>query len=261
MKKASVDGSASKGFELGNNLLKALRQQDLALLRPRMEEVDLVAQQIIYEAGDDVDYVYFPCGPTLISFVVVLGNGKDVETALVGREGAVGGIVNQGHLPAYARSIVQYAGPALRMKCYELEKAKAESATLRHFFARYADCLMAQIFQCVACNAVHSIEQRAAKWLLAAADRTGGAEIPLTQEQLSSILGVGRSYVSRVIQTMKARGLIEVGHRRMRIADEAGLAGVACDCNLCVKKHFDEVLVGVYPPQNRGADREAELSP
>jgi len=91
-----------------------------------------------------------------------------------------------------------------------LEKAKLQSPVLRHFFACYADCSMAQLFQNVACNASHSIEQRLASWMLAAIDRTCGLEIALTQEQLSGMLGVGRSYVARVMQTLKSRELIGV---------------------------------------------------
>lgn len=233
--------------DLGSNLLRALRPADLALLSPKLEEVQCAARQVLYQPGDDVGYVYFPCGSTLLSFVIPLESGKDVEAALIGREGAVGGIVSHGRLPAYARTVVQFEGPALRLECVELEKAKTQSLTLRQLFARYADCLMAQIFQGVACNAAHSIEQRTAKWLLATLDRTNDPAITMTQEQLSGMLGVGRSYVARVIRTLKDRGLIEIGYRRVIVQDERGLQDTACDCNRLVSRHFQEVLEGVYP--------------
>ena len=100
---------------------------------------------------------------------------------------------------------VLHDGPLLRMDVEQLEGAKLKSLSIRHLFARYADCLMAQVFQSVACNAAHSIEQRAAKWLVSAMERTSDSRVPLTQEQLADMLGVGRSYVSRVIQSLKAR--------------------------------------------------------
>ncbi len=243
-----------KADQQSSNLLNALRPNDLALLRPHLESVRLVTRQILYQPGDDVGFVYFPCGPTLISFIVALEDGKEVEIALVGREGALGGIVSQGRLPAYARSIVQIGGPALRLDCAALEKAKLQSPALRHFFARYADCLLAQIFQCVACNAAHSIEQRASKWLLAAIDRTGDLEFALTQEQLSGMLGVGRSYVARVIKTLKDRGLIAGRPSRLQVLDKEGLKAVSCKCNESVKEHFDDVLKGVYPDDAPNAD-------
>lgn len=243
---------------LGNNLLKTLRPPDLALVLPAMEEVHLTPRQILYEPGDCVSYVYFPCGPTLLSFIVPLGSGKDVEVALIGREGAVGGIVSQGRLPAYARTIVQYGGTALRLACLELEKAKVQSPMLRQFFARYADCLMAQIFQCVACNATHSIEQRTAKWILAAIDRTNDREMPLTQEQLAGMLGVGRSYVARVLKEFRARQLIGAKHRHLLVLNEDGLASASCNCNVLVRQHFDEVLKGVYPSSDDSSTEKTD---
>ena len=230
-----------------NNLLRALLPQDLKSLAPHLRAIQVEAGQVLYEPGDIVNYAYFPCGPTLISFVVPLADARVVETALIGREGAVGGIVSEGHLPAYCRAVVQFSGEMLRIESIKLERAKSASITLRLFFARYADSLLAQVFQAVACNATHTIEQRTAKWLLAALDRTGGQTIPLTQDQLASMLGVGRSYVARVLSGMKARGTLETSRGKLRIHKKDELETMACDCNELVRKHFDEVLMGVYP--------------
>jgi CRP-like cAMP-binding protein len=176
-----------------------------------------------------------------------LSSGASVETALIGREGAVGGIVSQGHLPAYSRAMVVIGGDFMRIELAALEEAKARSLTLRHLFARYADCLLAQIFQSVACNATHRIEQRAVKWLLTAMEHTGKHEILLTQEQLASMLGVGRSYVSRVIQVLKQQRVLETRRGGLIVLDSEKLASLSCDCPDQVRRHFDEVLKGVYP--------------
>jgi CRP-like cAMP-binding protein len=106
---------------------------------------------------------------------------------------------------------------------------------------------MAQVFQSVACNAAHSIEQRTAKWLISAIDRTSDARLPLTQEQLADILGVGRSYVSRVIQSLKARNIIQTHRGGLTVADPERLNTLACGCQGSIRRHFDEVLKGVYP--------------
>ena len=106
-------------------------------------------------------------------FLVSSEDGRDVETVLIGREGAVGGIVSSGHLPAYYRIIVKNGGKLARLRVDQLEAAKAKSSSLRNLFARYADCLLAQVFQSTACNAIHSIEQHAVKWIIAAMERTG----------------------------------------------------------------------------------------
>lgn len=230
-----------------NNLLSALSTDDLALLLPCLKPWSGAVGKILYEPGDDVRSVYFPCGPSLVSYRVVLDDGPDVETLLVGREGAVGGIVSHGRVPAYSRAVVQFSGKFLRMETSELEALKHRSLTLRHWFDRYADCLLAQVFQSVACNAAHGIEQRAAKWLLAAMDRTGDCHLPLTQEQLAGMLGVGRSYVNRVLRTLRQRGILETRRGRVRVEDTAALQALACNCNAEVQRHFDEVLKDVYP--------------
>lgn len=230
-----------------NNLLHALRPEDLELLSPHLRSIHVDAGHVLYEPGDIVNYAYFPCGATLVSFVVTLADARGVETALIGREGAVGGIVSEGHLPAYCRALVQFPGEMLRIESTKLERAKTASLSLRLFFARYADALLAQVFQAVACNATHTIEQRTAKWLLAALERTGELTVPLTQEQLAGMLGVGRSYVARVISGMKEQGTLETARGKLRVHKKSDLEKIACDCNDLVRKHFDEVLKGVYP--------------
>src|SRR6266853_2384959 len=193
-----------------NNLLRRLSAKDFALIAPHLAQEEADAGELLYNPGDHVDTVHFPCGPGLASFLVTSEDGRDVETILVGREGAVGGIVSEGHLPAYTRIMVKFGGPFVRLHVGKLDAAKIKSATLRNVFARYADCMLAQIFQSTACNAIHSIEQRTAKWIISAMERTDDTDaVPLTHEQLATMRGVGRSYVSRVIQTFKAEGVLE----------------------------------------------------
>ena len=231
----------------GNNLLRALRPGDAAIINPLLDPWIGRRGEVIYEPGDPVHWVYFPCGPSMISYLVILKNGMGVETALIGREGAVGGIVSKGRLPAFARAEVQFPGPFLRMQIADLENAKQQSSTLGSLFTRYADCLTAQVFQSVACNAAHSIEQRTARWLISAVERTGGPDIPLTQDQLAIMLAVGRSYISRVLRAFKQRGILEVRRGALVIRDVDELRAIACECNESVRDHFDEVLGGVYP--------------
>ena len=230
-----------------NNLLRMMRDTDYDLLTRHIQFSDAVADDLLYNPGDEVDVVHFPCGPTLVSYLVSNEDGRDVETVLVGREGAIGGIVSQGRLPAYCRILVKYAGPMVRLPLRSLEEAKTESPALRQLFARYADCLMAQMFQSTACNAIHSIEQRVAKWLVAALDRAGDHVLPLTQDQLAGLLGVGRSYASRVLQTFRTDGIIETRRGAMLVKDLDALRARSCLCNDSVKHHFDDVLRGAYP--------------
>jgi len=233
-----------------SNLLHALRPSDFALIAPHLEVVERKGTDLLYKPRDNVATVYFPCGPTLVSYLVTNEDGHDVETVLIGREGAVGGIVSSGNLPAYCRIVVKFGGPFATLPVHALEAAKRQSPTLRYLFARYADCLLAQILQSTACNAIHSIEQRTAKWIISAMERTGAQTVPLTHEELASMLGVGRSYASRVIQTFKADGVLDTRRGALVVKNRAALEMRSCRCNESVKDHFHEVLSGVYPKDN-----------
>jgi Crp-like helix-turn-helix protein len=248
---AGRDGDA--GERPFNNLLRRLNNADLALIAPHLTEAEGNAGDVLYSPGDDVETVHFPCGPSLVSYLVPNEDGRDVETILIGREGAVGGIVSQGNLPAYTRIMVKFAGPFVRLPIGKLDAAKKKSATLANIFARYADCMLTQMFQSTACNAIHSIEQRTAKWIISAMERTDGEDVvPLTHEQLATLLGVGRSYTSRVIQTFKAEGVLETRRGSILIRNPDALRVRSCLCNEAVKGHFEEVLRGVYPDPEKG---------
>ena len=248
---AGLRGATSDGIERPlNNLLRRLSAGDFALIAPHLVHEQAGASELLYNPGDNVEIVHFPCGPSLATYLVCNEDGRDVETILVGREGAVGGIVSEGHLPAYTRIMVKFGGPFVRLHVGKLDAAKIKSATLRNVFARYADCMLAQIFQSTACNAIHSIEQRTAKWIIAAMERIDGDEtVPLTHEQLATMLGVGRSYASRVIQTFKAEGVLETRRGSILVRDREALRIRACLCNEAVKNHFEAVLRGVYPTE------------
>jgi len=174
-----------------NNLLRRLSDSDFGLIAPHVTRDVAKANDLLYNPGDDVEIVHFPCGPSLVSYIVPNEDGSDVEAILVGREGAVGGIVSEGYLPAYTRIMVKFGGPFVRLRVGKLNAAKAKSTTLRNVFARYSDCLLAQMFQSTACNAIHSVEQRTAKWIISAIERTeGGNVVSLTHQQLAALLGV-----------------------------------------------------------------------
>jgi hypothetical protein len=252
------DATADVNARPFNNLLRCLNKADFALLEPHLGSVQAGVGDLLYSPGDNVETVHFPCGSSLVSYVVPHEDGRDVEAILVGREGAVGGIVSQGFLPAYTRIAVKFGGPITRISIGRLEAAKANSFTLRNVFARYADCMLAQMFQSTACNAIHSIEQRTAKWIVSAMERTGDSDaVPLTHEQLATLLGVGRSYASRVIQILRAEGILDTRRGAILVRDREALKTRACSCNDSVKNHFEEVLRGVYPTEEPGSGAES----
>lgn len=240
-----------------NRLLGALRPVDLERLSPRLTACEFEAGHVLHRAGDVVRYAWFPCGPSLATFVVTLEPGVIVEAAMVGREGAIGGIVSHGRLPAYADVQVLHGGPFLRIEATSLEEIKVQSPAVANLLARYADCLLAQMLQSVACNAGHTITQRTAKWLAAAIDRTGHHVVPLRQDQLADMLGVGRSFVNRVLASLREGGVLTTRRGSLLIDDMTALKALACPCNDRLRDHFDAVLAGVYPDP---ADLEAAPS-
>lgn len=231
----------------GNNLIDALRPRQRELLVSHLQTWQGAVGREMQTPGSRVEWAYFPIGKAMASYRVTFGDGREVETALIGREGAVGGIVSRGHLPAFALAVVLFGGTFARISLDELDTLKAEEPTVDSLFNRYADCLLAQVFQASACNAAHSIQQRAARWLVAASERTGSDELTLTQEQLAGLLGVGRSYTTRVIGRFKAEGVVDTQRGRLTVLDHGNLAAMACDCNDVVRGHFNTVLKGVYP--------------
>ena len=228
-----------------NELLQKLSAHDFELLAPHLQSVELAANHILHHAGDSIAVVHFPCGPAFVSFAVPVEDDREVESLLVGREGAVGVPSGRGSSLAYSRIVVKVGGSALRLPLRALEQAQQRSASLQDLFAHYAARQFAELLQTAACNAAHSIEQRAAKWIIAARQHIGADEIPFTHEQLAGMLGVSRSYASRVIQMFKARRILATRRGAILILDAPALEASACACNGAVKRHFGEVLGGL----------------
>lgn len=232
----------------GNLLLSALAPRDAALLEPHVVRCDHPRGDTLFEADEDVSHVTFPLDRTVATLVVPLGGDRTVETATVGHEGAIGGVVSQGYLPAFTRCVVLVEGSALRLDADRLREAKQDSPTLNDLFVRYADCMLAQVLQSVACNAGHPIEQRVLRWLLGLQDRLGTDALPVTQAVLGSMLGVGRSHMTGVLANLQRRGLIHLGHGRIHMLDRARTEAACCDCHARVRRHFRTVLGAIYAP-------------
>jgi CRP-like cAMP-binding protein len=225
----------------GNLLLTTFQSELRDLLRRNAETVELAVGDRIQRRGEDVEWSYFPFGTTMISMVVTLGDGRTIEVASIGREGAVGGIISCGHAPAFGDARVQVAGPALRVPMHALEQAKRNSNFIGNIFCRYSDYLLAQVQQSAACNAFHPIQQRAARWLLTAQDRAGD-RIELTQGALAGLLGVQRTTLNAVVGALQEQGLIAVRRGKIMVLDRAGLEAQSCECHDVLRDHFDDVI-------------------
>jgi hypothetical protein len=225
----------------GNRLLATFPVDLQQMLEGRTKVVELDNGATVLRRGVDVSSALFPFGPTMISLVVDMDDGRSVEVASIGREGAVGGIVSCGHSPAFSRAEVMVSGPAFQVPMAVVEEAKSRSAHLRNLFCRYSDYLLAQIMQTVACNSFHPIEARAARWLLTAQDRAG-SRLQLTQESLAGLLGVQRTTVNVVARELQDEGLITTRRGVIEVHDRAGLEQRSCECYARVESFFGDIV-------------------
>ena len=224
-----------------NRLLATFPAEARALIEPFASVVELELGSVLHASGDDVVNSSFPFGPTMISLGLDLADGRTIEVASIGQEGAVGGIVSCGKAPAFAHAEVIVAGPALKVPMAMLEEAKGRSGHIRNLFCRFSDYLLSQVMQSVACNAFHPIEARAARWLLTAQDRPGD-RIELTQEALAGLLGAQRTTVNAVARILQDEGLISSRRGMIQVIDRAGLRRRACECYTAVESHFGGII-------------------
>ncbi len=234
-------------MEIENRLLASLSPDDRAMIVPALSDASFDTGNVLFETGDDVSDICFPGRDMIGSLVLRLREGASAEAAMIGFEGAIGGIISEGNKPAFANAIVQVGGRGLLMPAEALQKAREQSPTFRDHFARYADCLLAQVMQSVACNAVHELDARLARWLLTMQDRLGSARLQVTQEFAAQMLGVQRPYATRILGDLERRGSIATTRGAIIVVDRAELERQACECYAYLRRHFERVLPGIYP--------------
>ena len=226
---------------LKNRLLSALPSEDRALLAPHLSTVELDKGRLLYDPGDLVDHVYFP-NDCLISLLTLMENGAAIESATVGREGALGLMAAVAPRQSLSRAIVQAPGSALRIASGPLHEVWTRSAALRDLADRHNEALFGHTIQSVACNALHAVEARFCRWLLSCHDRIDSNTVNLTQEFLADMLGVQRTTVTAVAGSMQAKGLIRYRRGVVDILDRAGLEAMACECYDTVRRGYERLL-------------------
>jgi CRP-like cAMP-binding protein len=224
-----------------NRLLAMLPRSDLESLSPAMTTVTLEARLVLSEPGDEPERIYFP-HTGMISLLAIMADGKAVETATVGREGVVGAMAGLGlHVPL-TRAVVQVPLVASRIAAAPFRRAVQASPAMRDMIVRYNDVLLGQVQITAACNALHPIQKRLARWILQTRDRVDTDTVPLTQELLSEMLGVRRSSVSEIARRLQATGLIHYSRGTIEITDRAGLEAAACECYALIKDQPQRML-------------------
>jgi CRP-like cAMP-binding protein len=225
-----VQAPVSKAdLPLDNILLAALPRDHFDRLLPNLSTVVLQQGIVLYDAGDEVDQVYFPQFG-MLSLLAVLRDGKAIETATVGREGVVGAMAGLGLYKSLVRVVVQLPVACSKIAASHFRTVAATSEPVRNLCIRYNEVLLSQARITAACNALHSIEARFCRWLLQSADRAASDTVSLTQELLAEMLGVRRTSVTEVASKVQASGAISYSRGVIKILDRDALLRMSCEC-------------------------------
>lgn len=231
-----------------NWLLAALPAEEYDRIATRLERVPLPLGTVLIERDLPITHIYFPTDG-VVSMISPMPDGV-VEVGTVGREGMVGTPILLHAEAAATRAFVQVAGSAQRMRADELRAVVRESPTLERVLYRFVQALFGQVAQTAACNRLHTIEERCARWLLMTHDRVSGPTLPLTQEFLAEMLGTHRPAVTLAAGALQKAGLINYSRGKIRVVDRAGLEAASCPCYAIVRDGYRDL---VQPPPAPGS--------
>ncbi len=225
-----------------NRLLSSLPPRELARLMPLLEPVELALRQPVYDAGMPFRHVYFP-EQGLISVVALMDDGHSIEVGTIGTEGMTGSPVLSDGTSPY-RHFVQIEGRALRMPAVRLREETQFDTPLRRLLLRYHTAFATQLMQSVACNGLHNVQERCARWLLRCIDQGSSDDVFITHEFLAQMLGVRRASISDVLRPLQDIGLIRSRRGVVSVLDRPGLEGQACECNRVISHEYDRLMSG-----------------
>ena len=219
----------SSGKAISNLILLSLPDPEYAVLRPSLESVDLPQHKILHEPNEKLDYTYF-LNSGMCSLVALSRDGRSVEVGIVGREGMVGMSLTAG-LPYEAfRAIMQMSGNGVRVRSEIFLEVLLNASALRSQLGRFGLMHGMQVAQLVACNRLHEIVQRLARWLLMCQDRLDAELLPLTHDFLAQMLGTGRPSVTLAAGFLEDAGVIENARGSVKILNRKSLEETACEC-------------------------------
>jgi len=235
--------ASSREFASGNRLLDSLSSAERSQIAAVVEPIRLKLMEPLCDAGARIDSVYFPL-QSVVSLLTPAHGTIGVEVATIGNEHFVGISLSWGAATLNPAEFfqIQVPGPALRINADAFTLELARGAGLANIVPRYTQALVSQLSQQVACNGLHSIEQRCARWMLLTHDRVGTDEFPLTQEFLSQMLGVRRASVTAVAGLLQRAGFIRYRRDRVAVTDRLGLEGACCECYAALREVFDRLI-------------------
>ncbi len=224
-----------------NHLLAALPAAAFDRLMPHLELVPMLLGEVLYEAGGQMQYVYFPT-TSIVSLHYVMENGASAEIAGVGNEGIVGVSLFMGGDSTSSNALVQTAGHAYRLKAKVLLDEFNLGGPLMRLMLRYSQALITQMTQTGACNRHHSVDQQLCRWLLLTLDRLPSTDLVMTQELIASMLGVRRESVTDAAGKLREKGVISYRRGHITVLSRDGLNAHVCECYQVVKSEFNRLL-------------------
>ncbi len=224
-----------------NRLLAALPDAEYQHLVPHLERVPLSLKQVLHKAGESIEYVYFP-DRAVVSLISTSEEGSMVEVGLVGNEGIVGIPAVLGDNIAIATAMVQVAGFGMKMKASLLKTEFQRGGSLQSLLLRYTQALYALVSQAAACNGIHRLDQRLARWLLLMCERVDSNELLLTQELISKLLGVRRAGVTEAANSLQRAGIIRYSRGKITILNRQELKAASCPCYKIIKGEYARLL-------------------
>jgi CRP-like cAMP-binding protein len=212
-----------------NEILLGLPPKEYDLIFSKLEFVRLKTHQLLHEPGDTIRSAYF-CNTGLISILSVFPDGKSVEVGLIGKEGFVGIPLVVGFRTAATRAIVQIEASAFRVDSEALTAILRQCPGLERQLQQFSQIMAMQVTQIAACNRLHEVTERLARWLLMSCDRIGSTQVPLTQELLAQMLGTRRSSVTVAAGMLEKAGLVSHTRGSVKIVDRKSLEDTSCEC-------------------------------
>lgn len=222
-----------------NEILLSLPAKECDLIFSRLEFVRLKTHQLLHEPGDTIRSAYF-CNTGLISILSVFPDGKSVEVGLIGKEGFVGIPLVVGFRTAATRAIVQIEASAYRIDSEALTAVLRQCPRLERQLQQFSQIMAMQVTQIAACNRLHEVPERLARWLLMSSDRIGSTQVPLTQDLLAQMLGTRRSSVTVAAGMLQKAGLISHTRGSVKIGDRKSLEATSCECYGIMQRQVQE---------------------
>ena len=223
-----------------NQLLSALRPSEFAQVAAKLTRVKLRPKQVIYKPNAPLDFIYFP-EDTVLCLLTLMSNGDCIEAATVGREGAswISSSVGARSMPC--ETIAVHEGTALKLAVADLDRELKQNRPFRDVLTEYSHALLIASMRTSACNGLHRLQERCARWIMTTIDRVDRNQFFVTKEFLAQLLGTSRPMVSVTVAVFEKAGILNVDGRRITVADHKRLKEASCECYEVIRRHYLKV--------------------